>query len=84
MSVTFEMSGVAIIIVKGHESKQYNALCVIVGLFYNFTIVKMKGPNKTFRPKKIKKVYSTPDRKKIQNFVTSLFEIKNRFDYKMR
>ena len=73
-----------IIIDKGYEFTQYYARGIIAGLFYNFTIVKMKGPNKTFRPKKIKKVYSTPDRKKIQNFVTSLFEIKNRFDYKMR
>ena len=39
----------AIILVEGHESKQYVALRVIVGLLYNFTIVKMKGPNKTLR-----------------------------------
>ena len=44
-----------IILVKGHESKQYYALWIIVGLFYNITYVKMKGPNKTLRIKKKKK-----------------------------
>ena len=37
---------------KGHEFMQYYALGIIVGLFYNFTIVEMKGPNKAFRMKK--------------------------------
>ena len=31
---------------KGHESKPYVGTQVIVGLLYNFTYVKMKGPNK--------------------------------------
>ena len=44
--------GIAIILVKGHESKQYYALRIIVGLFYNFTIVKMKGPNKNIKNEK--------------------------------
>ena len=39
--------------VKGHEPKQYYALWFIAGLLYNFTSVKMKGPNKTLRTKKI-------------------------------
>ena len=33
-------------LVKGQESKLCEALDGIVGLFYNFTIVKMKGPIK--------------------------------------
>ena len=45
------MSIKAIILVKGHESKQYVALHVIVGLLYKYTIVKMKGLNKTLRTK---------------------------------
>ena len=31
----------------------YEALQVIAGLFFKFTIVKMKGPNKPLIPKKI-------------------------------
>ena len=37
--------GKAITIVKGHESKLYEARVVIAGPFFHFTIVKMKGPN---------------------------------------
>ena len=33
---------------KGHESKSYETLLVIDGLLFNFTIVKMRGPNKSF------------------------------------
>ena len=33
---------------KGHELGSYKTASVIVGLFYNFTNVKMKGPNKLF------------------------------------
>ena len=29
------------------------APCVIVGLLYNFTVVKMKGPNKPLKTKKL-------------------------------
>ena len=39
-------------LVKGQESKLCEALGGIVGLFYNFTIIKMKGPNKTIELKK--------------------------------
>ena len=42
----------AIIQVRGHESKQYYALWFIAGLLYNFTPVKMKGPNKTLEQTK--------------------------------
>ena len=35
--------------VKGHEPKLYEALWVIVGLFFNFTIVKKKGPKKPLK-----------------------------------
>ena len=31
---------------EGHEPEPHEALCVIVGLFFVFTIVKLKGPNK--------------------------------------
>ena len=37
---------------KEHEFKPYKALLVIIGLLFNFTIVKMKGPNKSLRTKK--------------------------------
>ena len=43
----------AIILDKGHEFTQYYAQGIIAGLFYNFTIVKMKGPNKTLRLKQL-------------------------------
>ena len=39
--------GIAITKAKGHEPIMYEALLVIVGLFFNFTFVRMKGPNKT-------------------------------------
>ena len=45
------MLRMAIIQVKEHESKQYYALWFIAGLLYNFTPIKIKGPNKTFRMK---------------------------------
>ena len=32
---------------KGHESKSYKTLRATAGLFLTFTIVKMKGPNKS-------------------------------------
>ena len=32
--------------IKGKESTPYEALLVIAGLLFNFTIVKMRGPNK--------------------------------------
>ena len=32
---------------KGHESMLYGTLLVIVGLLFKFTIVKMRGPNKS-------------------------------------
>ena len=38
---------------KGHEPKLYEALRVAVGLFFEFTIVKMKGPNKRINDKKM-------------------------------
>ena len=41
-----------IIQVKGHEPKQYYALRFIADLLYNFTSVKMKGPNKTLRTRR--------------------------------
>ena len=31
---------------KGHESRLYEALWVIVGPFFEFTVVKLKRPNK--------------------------------------
>ena len=31
----------------GHEPRLYETLRVIVGLFLTFTIVKMRGPNKS-------------------------------------
>ena len=31
---------------EGHELKLFEALLVIIGLFFKFTIVKLKGPNK--------------------------------------
>ena len=34
---------------KGHEPKLYEALVVIAGLFFEFTSVKMKGPNKQIK-----------------------------------
>ena len=33
---------------KGHESKPYEALLVIAGLLFKFTIVNLRGPNKSF------------------------------------
>ena len=30
-----------------HEPMSYETLLVIAGLFFNFTIVKMRGPNKS-------------------------------------
>ena len=36
----------AITKVKGQEPRLYEALRVIAGPFFKFTIVKMKGPNK--------------------------------------
>ena len=35
-----------IVITKEHEPKLYETLLVIAGLFFKFTIVKLKGPNK--------------------------------------
>ena len=35
--------------IKGHESTLYEALLVIAGLLFNFTIVKMRGPNKSLK-----------------------------------
>ena len=35
-----------IILVNGHEPKLYETSRDIAGRFLNFTIVKMKGPNK--------------------------------------
>ena len=32
---------------KGHESKSYETLLVIAGLLFKFTIVKMRGPNRS-------------------------------------
>ena len=46
------LRGKAITQVKGHEPKLYEALGVIAGLFFKFTIVKMKGPNKPLNHKK--------------------------------
>ena len=40
------ITGKAITTVKGHEPKLYEAELVIAGPFFDFTIVKMKGPNK--------------------------------------
>ena len=34
---------------KGHESKPYEAVLVIAGLLFNFTTVKMRGPNKSLK-----------------------------------
>ena len=42
----------AITIEEGHELKPFEALLVIVGLFFKFTIVKLKGPNKRNNNKK--------------------------------
>ena len=36
---------------KGHEPKPYEALSGIVGLFFEFPIVKLKGPNKQLNGK---------------------------------
>ena len=36
----------AITIEEGHELEPFEALLVIVGLFFTFTIVKLRGPNK--------------------------------------
>ena len=36
---------------KGHESKSYETLLVIAGLLFEFTIVKMRGPNKSLNRK---------------------------------
>ena len=43
------MQGKAITQVKGHELKRYEALEAIAGPFVKFTIVMMKGPNKTIK-----------------------------------
>ena len=51
------LSSNRITIVKGHEHKLYEALQVIVGPFFKFTIVKMKGPNKPLN--QFKKSYVT-------------------------
>ena len=37
---------------KGHEPKSYETKLVITGLFFKFTIVKLKGPNKSINNKK--------------------------------
>ena len=37
--------------VKGHEFMLYEALNTIVGLFYNFSFLKEKGPNKLLKLK---------------------------------
>ena len=34
-------------IMKGHKSKSYDTLLVIAGLLFKFTLVKMRGPNKS-------------------------------------
>ena len=59
---------IAIILVKGHESKQYYALRIIVGLFYNFTIVKMKGPNKNIKNERSNKVETQDAKNPIRDF----------------
>ena len=46
---TVIMRGKAITQVKGHELKRYEALEAIAGPFVKFTIVMMKGPNKTIK-----------------------------------
>ena len=33
--------------IKGQESMPFEAQLVIAGLLFNFTIVKMRGPNKS-------------------------------------
>ena len=38
--------GQAILTVKGHEPMSYKMPSGIAGLFFNFTLVKMKGHNK--------------------------------------
>ena len=59
--------------VKGHEPKQYYALWFIAGLLYNFTSVKMKGPNKTFRTNENYILfYSDPDFICTIEFLTAL------------
>ena len=35
--------------VKGHEPKLFETPIVIAGLFFEFTIVKMRGPNKIIK-----------------------------------
>ena len=40
------LRGKAVNQVKGPQPKLYEALGVIAGLFFKFTIVTMKGPNK--------------------------------------
>ena len=42
------LCGKAITIAKGHEPMLYEAIRVIAGPFFEFTPVKMKGPNKPF------------------------------------
>ena len=42
--------GKAITKVKGHEPELYEAQWVIAGLFFNFTIVKMRKLNVAFKP----------------------------------
>ena len=37
---------------KGHESTLYETLLAVAGLLFNFTIVKMRGPNKSLKLKK--------------------------------
>ena len=36
----------------GHESGQYDVAKSIAGLLFKFTLVKIKGPNKTFKTSK--------------------------------
>ena len=44
------LCGRAITEVKGMSSLLYEALIVIAGPFFKYTIVEMKGPNKTIKP----------------------------------
>ena len=46
--------GKAVTQVKGHESELYKTLRETAGPFFTFTTVKMKGPNKSLKPKKRK------------------------------
>ena len=44
--------GIAKAGVKGHEPKSYETLLVIASLLFNFTIVNMRGLNKSLNIKK--------------------------------